>query len=108
MSRKTPTGEPAMSIVQKELFLRETLTDLLQTIPPDRTPCWGRMGTQHMVEHLVDAFRMANGKDVYTGIFTPDERLPKMQAFLRSEQAFKEMTKIFCSRTSRFRLGRPT
>ncbi|MBP8724942.1 MAG: hypothetical protein KBF37_10705 [Saprospiraceae bacterium] len=93
MSRRKPIGESPPSLLQKEHFLRETLSELLQTIPPDRSPSWGRMGPQHMVEHLEDAFRMANGKDVYTGIFTPDERLPKMQAFLRSDQDFKEMTK---------------
>lgn len=77
---------------QKIAFLRNELAGHLESIPADRTPAWGKMNLQQMTEHLSrDAFRVASGKETFP-LMTPEEHLPKMQEFLRSDKRFKENT----------------
>lgn len=77
---------------QKISFLKNELTGHLQNIPADRTPAWGKMNLQQMTEHLSrDAFRVASGKVIFP-LMTPEEHIPKMQEFLRSDKPFKENT----------------
>lgn len=75
----------------KATFLRNDFVKLLATIDPATKPLWGKMNPQQMVEHMSYAMRQASGKDPYTTI-TPEEHLPKMQAFLMSEKPFRENT----------------
>lgn len=77
---------------EKADFLQQRLPALLRTIPSDRTPSWGRMTAQQMVEHLSEAFRIASGKIVFAEILTPQGQIEKMQAFLRSDKPFRENT----------------
>jgi hypothetical protein len=73
-------------------FLKNELTGHLENIPADRVPAWGKMNPQQMVEHLSrDAFRVASGKVTFP-LMTPEEHIPKMQEFLRSDKQFKENT----------------
>lgn len=77
---------------QKISFLKNELTGHLQSIPADRVPAWGKMNLQQMTEHLSrDAFRVASGKVIFP-LMTPEEHIPKMQEFLRSDKPFKENT----------------
>jgi hypothetical protein len=63
----------------------------LKTIPADAERRWGKMNVQQMIEHMSDSVRMANGKFV-NPLVTPEENVPKMQAFLMSEKPFRENT----------------
>ncbi len=65
---------------------------MLRQIPPNTQPLWGVMTLQHMVEHMADALRMANGKDQYTQLITPEDKIEKMQAFILSDKPFRENT----------------
>lgn len=80
------------NISKKAYFLRNEYITALQSIEPNTNPIWGKMNLQQMVEHMSDSFRQANGRDVYTTIVTPEENIPKMQAFLMSEKPFRENT----------------
>lgn len=80
---------------KKEQFLKTEYIHLIKQLDPLAERKWGTMNVQQMIEHMSDAFRMANGKDVYTGILTPEEKLPRVQAFVLSETPFKENTKMY-------------
>ncbi|MGZ5286251.1 MAG: DinB family protein [Flavisolibacter sp.] len=77
---------------EKENFLRHSLIPLLQEIPTDRTPLWGKMTFQQMVEHMAEYTRIASGKIHYTDIITPSESIEKVRNFLMSEKPFRENT----------------
>ena len=79
------------SINEKAAFLRNKFVPLLLSIPVDKNPSWGKMNVLQMIEHMSYAFRQANGRDKYE-IVTPEELLPKMQAFLTSEKPFRKNT----------------
>jgi hypothetical protein len=72
-------------------FLKNKYIATLRSIAPDTPPAWGKMNFQQMVEHMSDSFRIANGKDPQDCI-TPEEHLPKMQAFIMSDKPFRENT----------------
>ena len=76
----------------KEQFLKKNFVSLLQQIPSDRPPVWGKMSLQQMIEHFTDAVRTASGKLVTHTVFTKEENLPKMQAFIKSDKPFRENT----------------
>lgn len=77
--------------IDKANFIRNKFIPILSSIPADRERKWGKMNFHQMVEHMSYAFRQANGKDEYP-LTTPEEHIPKMQAFLMSEKAFRENT----------------
>jgi hypothetical protein len=77
----------------KEQFLRESYISLIRKLDPGAERKWGKMNVHQMIEHMSESFRMANGKDIHTGILTQEERLPRMQAFVMSDNPFKENTK---------------
>ena len=77
----------------KESFLRNTYLDQIKQLDPSAERRWGLMNVQQMIEHMSDSFRIANGKDIHTGILTPEEKLPRLQAFVISDNPFKENTK---------------
>jgi len=76
----------------KEHFLQKRLVPLLRELPTDTPPQWGKMTLQQMVEHFVDAVRIASGK-LSLPLVTPEEHLPKMHDFIRSDKPFRENTK---------------
>lgn len=76
----------------KEQFLKKSFVPLLQQIPSHTKPAWGKMSLQQMIEHFTDAVRTASGKLITKKVFTKEEDLPKMQAFLKSDKSFRENT----------------
>lgn len=78
---------------EKVLFLKNELFPALRGIPATRKPGWGKMDAQQMVEHLIDFFRLANGKKTLPLLTTDPERLSKMRDFLASDKPFRENTR---------------
>jgi hypothetical protein len=79
------------NINEKAYFLRNELVDKYRSVAFDTKPLFGKMNIHQVVEHMSYSFRQANGKDSYTCI-TPEEHIPKMQAFLMSDKPFKDNT----------------
>lgn len=77
----------------KENFLKNEYLPLIRSLNPNSNQKWGKMNVHQMIEHMAHAFRMGNGRDIYTSILTPDERILKAQAFVISDLPFKENTK---------------
>jgi hypothetical protein len=74
---------------EKLRFLKTQLIPLLQKIPADRMPAWGKMNLQQMVEHMAAAFKIACGRMQLPG--EPNqEQIPRSYAFLMSEKPFRE------------------
>ena len=48
-------------------------------------PLWGKMTPQHMIEHLIMAVKMGNGK-LSVNCFSPEDRLPILKKILLSER----------------------
>lgn len=82
-----------MNMNHKEEFLRKSFIPQIKHLDPSAERKWGKMNVHQMIEHMSDSFRMANGKDVHTGILTQEEKLPRAQAFIMSDIPFKENTK---------------
>lgn len=79
------------NLEQKAHFLRQDLVNVIKSIPINAKPLWGKMNVQQMVEHMSYSLRQANGKDLYECV-TPEDAVPRMQAFLMSEKQFRENT----------------
>lgn len=79
-------------IVTKAEFLRNRFVPLLQQIPTETPPAWGKMTLQQMIEHFADTMRIASGKTAHTNLITPPENLDRMRAFLESDKPFRENT----------------
>jgi hypothetical protein len=77
----------------KEDFLKNSFIKCIRQLDPNAERKWGKMNVHQMIEHMSDAFRMANGKDVYKEILTPEDKLERAQAFIVSDMPFKENTK---------------
>lgn len=63
----------------------ESVLNYLNKLEADTQPAWGAMSAQRMVEHLTDTVRIATGKNPQE-LLVPEDRLPKMLAFLESEK----------------------
>jgi hypothetical protein len=81
-----------MTMEDKAQFLREEFIPLLEQLPSETKPAWGKMTVQQMIEHFSDSVGIASGKIVHTDIITPPEHLEKMRSFLESEKPFRENT----------------
>jgi hypothetical protein len=77
---------------EKTAFLQNHFIPLLQSIPSDRQPLWGKMTLQQMTEHFANSVRVASGLTEYQLIITPLENLQRMQDFLLSDKPFRENT----------------
>jgi hypothetical protein len=53
-------------------------------------PLWGKMSARHMVEHLIFAVQMGNGK-LFLECFNPPEKLPALKRFLMSERPLPKL-----------------
>ncbi|MDQ3277096.1 MAG: DUF1569 domain-containing protein [Bacteroidota bacterium] len=82
-----------MTIEEKAQFLRNDFIPLLQALPTDVKPAWGKMTVQQMIEHFADSVRIASGKAAHTEVLTPPEQLDKMRSFLESDKPFRENTR---------------
>ncbi|MBK9270966.1 MAG: hypothetical protein IPM48_05170 [Saprospiraceae bacterium] len=82
-----------MNLQEKEHFLKNELIHKLHQLDPEARGLWGKMNAHQMVEHLVDAFKIGNGRTVVKDILTPLDKIEKIQAFVLSDIPFKENTK---------------
>jgi hypothetical protein len=64
---------------------------LLNELDPHQKPLWGKMTPQHMVEHLIIAVQMSNGK-LKLECINPPEKNPTLKRFLMSS---RPMPKLF-------------
>lgn len=80
------------SIAEKSAFLKQEYLPLIKTIPAGTAPLFGKMNPHQMIEHMAESIRLAYGNPITTTILTPEEHLPKMQAFLLSDKPFRENT----------------
>jgi Protein of unknown function (DUF1569) len=58
----------------------------LENLTTYHKPLWGKMSAQHMVEHLILAVKMGNGK-LRLECFNPQAKLPALRRFLLSKKA---------------------
>jgi len=79
------------NIEQKADFLKREFTKKLSQLDANTTAKWGKMNVQQMIEHMSDYVRIASGKTPMK-VITPEENIPKMQAFLESEKQMRENT----------------
>ncbi len=79
------------NLQQKADFLKHDFTKILSQLDADAPRKWGKMSVQQMIEHMSDYVRIASGKTPMQTI-TPEENIPKMQAFLESEKQMRENT----------------
>ena len=77
---------------EKENFLRTKLVFLLQKLPANQLPLWGKMNVQQMIEHFTDVMMVANGK-IRLPVVTPPDKLQKVREFMMSDKPFRENTK---------------
>jgi hydroxymethylglutaryl-CoA reductase/oxepin-CoA hydrolase/3-oxo-5,6-dehydrosuberyl-CoA semialdehyde dehydrogenase len=64
---------------------------LLKKLESQQKPLWGKMTPQHMVEHLILAVQMSNGK-LKLDCFNLPEKNPTLKRFLMSD---RPMPKLF-------------
>ena len=64
---------------------------ILKKLDPHQKPLWGKMTPQHMVEHLILAVQMGNGK-LKLECINPPEKIPTLKRFLMSS---RPMPKLF-------------
>lgn len=76
----------------KAHFLKKDFIPLLKSISPGATPRWGKMKVQQMVEHFADSVCISAGTFPGITLLTPEDDIPKMQAFLLSDKPFRENT----------------
>ncbi|MCO5259158.1 MAG: DUF1569 domain-containing protein [Crocinitomicaceae bacterium] len=74
-----------MEFIQLDL---EGFLTALNKLEATTSPKWGSMNAQRMVEHLTEGINMSMGigAEAYQTLLIPEEQLPKMQAFLDSEE----------------------
>ena len=63
---------------------------LLGHLSPTAQALWGKMTAQHMVEHLISAVQMGNGK-LSVDCFNSPEKLPALKRFLMSERPLPKL-----------------
>jgi oxepin-CoA hydrolase/3-oxo-5,6-dehydrosuberyl-CoA semialdehyde dehydrogenase len=66
----------------------------INNLKPETKPQWGKMTAQHMVEHLITAVQISNGK-VHFNCFNPPEKLPALRRFFESNPDAKPTNVTF-------------
>lgn len=79
------------NLTAKAKFLKKDYIPALQKIAGNTTPLWGKMNLQQMIEHMAEFVAMAYGNPVMD-LVTPEDRIEKMQEWLKTEKPFKENT----------------
>jgi hypothetical protein len=82
--------EPALLL--KSSFLSDAYIPLLHGIDPAATPVFGKMNPRQMVEHMAMSVHQAYGNPEAESVLTPQEHIPKMQAFLQTDKPFRDNT----------------
>ena len=63
---------------------------LLDALKKDAMPLWGKMTAQHMIEHLILAVKMSNGKFCLE-CFNPPDKIPALKRFLMSNRPLPKL-----------------
>ena len=71
--------------------LTDNYLTFLNKLDPQQKPLWGKMTPQHMVEHLILAVQMSNGK-LKLECFNPPEKISTLKKFLMGN---RPMPKLF-------------
>jgi hypothetical protein len=80
------------TIAEKSNFLQNQYLPLIKSISESTSPIFGKMNLQQMVEHMANSIRLAYGNPIVSTILTPEENIPRMQAFILSDKPFKDNT----------------
>jgi hypothetical protein len=81
-----------MEHTQKKIdFLKNDYVPALEALDAGTQGLWGKMNVQQMIEHMSEYISIASGR-LPMQIVTPEEHLPRMQAFLATEKQFRENT----------------
>jgi hypothetical protein len=75
-------------------FLTVTAPKILAQLKTEKTPTWGVMTAQHMVEHLGITIKISNGKKAVQ-LVTPIEQLEIKRTFLFGQMPFPKNVKMF-------------
>lgn len=67
-------------------FLGNILPGIVDNLDVDSKPLWGKMTTQHIVQHLIWAFRLSTGKFKVV-CKTPTQLLERARRFLYDDRA---------------------
>ena len=62
----------------------------LESLKKDDKPLWGKMSPQHMIEHLLLALKMSNGK-FKLECLNPPEKIPALKRFLMSNRPLPKL-----------------
>ena len=62
----------------------------LDKLNPSSKQLWGKMSPQHMVEHLIMAVTISNGK-LKVECFNPPEKIPVLKRFLQSPRPLPQL-----------------
>jgi len=62
----------------------------IEILKKDDKALWGKMTPQHMVEHLILAVKMSNGK-LNLECFNPAEKIPALKRFLMSSRPLPKL-----------------
>ena len=76
-----------MTHEEKVTFVRTTVLELAHQLE-GRTPLWGAMTPQHIVEHLVGTIRCSNGR-FNVPLKIAEDKLPRYYEFMMSDKPFK-------------------
>lgn len=76
-------------MTKQQAFLYNELPALIDAVQEDSKPRWGKMGPQHMLEHLSGVNFLALGR-VTARLEVPEENIPKALAWLDSEKMFRK------------------
>jgi len=74
-------------------FIKEIVPELITALKKDKSPIWGHLTAQHMVEHLTWTFVMSVGK-IEVSCRETKEGLKKMRKFLFSDQPMPHEYKL--------------
>jgi len=58
--------------------------ELLDNLSTNTKPIWGIMSSQHMIEHLIQAVQLSNGKITFNECMNPSEKLSVLKRILMS------------------------
>ena len=65
-------------------FFEDLLPEAIDLVKDDTQAAWGEMSPQHMVEHLIFAFRISTGR-LEIECHTPESKRDKLRSFLERD-----------------------
>ncbi|MDX5405061.1 MAG: hypothetical protein LPK28_06115 [Bacteroidota bacterium] len=68
----------------------DSIPGILTPLGPDTKPKWGSMTSAEMLDHLITGLHLGMSKEEFE-ITTPEDKIPKFQAFLMSDRPLVKM-----------------